>query len=115
MIGCKVKIIKTGELKKIIETEEVGGVSIFYMDDNTSYCYGEINPIEDNPTNMNEIDRKNINLNKELVVGIFQSDIESLKVSMKKLCDDLYNKKKKKKNTKTIKLFGWTITFSKSK
>jgi hypothetical protein len=115
MVGYKVKIIKTGELKKIIETEEIGGISIFYMDDNTSYCYGEIQPIGDNTTNINEIDKKSISLNKELVVGIFQSDIESLKVSMKKLCDDLYDKKKKKKNIKTIKLFGWTITFSKSK
>lgn len=115
MVGCNVKIIKTGELKKIIETEDVGGVSIFYMDDNTSYCYSEIHPIEDNPTNINEIDKKSINLNKKLVVGILQSDIESLKVSMKKLCDDLYSKKKIKKTTKTINLFGWTITFSKSK
>jgi hypothetical protein len=115
MVGCKVKIIKTGEFKKIIETEDVGGVSIFYMDDNTSYCYGEIHSIEDNPTNINEIDKKSINLNKKLVVGILQSDIESLKVSMKKLCDDLYSKKKIKKTAKTINLFGWTITFSKSK
>ena len=115
MGGEKVIIKSTGETKIINDYELIDGVEIFYMSDNTSYSSESLEFISTHDFTEGNLVESHL---------IAQSICMSKKVTEStdnfiiSLCDSslsVRNTFRKKKKTKTIKIFGWTITFSKSK
>jgi hypothetical protein len=111
MQNKKVQILKTGQTKYISEIENINGVDILYMTDKTSYSETEILMVEVEPILINQE-----SFSDALIDTICNSK-RNYDAGMKMMSDLMSNNKKNNvsiKKTKTIKLFGWTITFSKS-
>jgi len=118
MKSSLVKILLTDEIKTISEIEEIDGVELYYMSDGTSYEKNQLSfqfeQSIDNIENIisNSLTKKN-NRNTSLDDGMinFINDVMEFSENhrRKKI------KKQKKTTTKQFKIFGWTITFTKSK
>jgi hypothetical protein len=116
MVGSKITIVKSGEIKIISEIENIDGVDIFYMSDGTSYDYPKISFDNSIDGLLKKINYEN-NLNKDIDSYIKNLDkkVEDFAQALSYcLIRDNKCQNKKIKKTKTIKIFGWTITFSKS-
>jgi hypothetical protein len=109
MVGSKIKIIKNGEIKIISEIEIIDGVEIFYTDSGESLTEKQFVYYETLIFSVPESQK----------VAEFVSYSENNKIAFHNLFSEtakyLPRKKSYNKKTKTIKIFGWTITFSKSK
>lgn len=106
MVGCKVKMIDTGKKNIISEIERISGVEIFYMSDGTSCDSSKFEFL----TLEELILEKSIISKKEISRNIANSLFEY--ISKQKLEKENMLKTNR---TKTFKIFGWTITFTKSK
>jgi hypothetical protein len=105
MVGYQVKMIETGRYKTISEVEKIDGVDIFYMSDGTS-CDSSSFKVR----GLDELLRDRINLYcKDYAENFVTSLIELDKKNQTESNKGLKNK------PKTFKIFGWTITLSKSK
>lgn len=118
MIGFEVKIKKTKEIKIVSEIENIEGVDIFYMSDSSSYVSDEFvickDYVVEDTKKLNDTDLAslmNTKRNRDAFFKICDRILEGEKKREEN--KNILNKKKKK--TKTIKIFGWTITFTKSK
>jgi hypothetical protein len=113
MVGSKIKIVKNGEIKIISEIETIDGVDIFYMTDNTSYSLSEIHRIETEPISLCE------KISEPQLIDTVINSKNNYNAGMKMMADlaSQTTKKilKKEKRQISFKIFGWTITFSKSK
>jgi len=128
MVGSKIKIVKNGEIKIISEIEIIDGVEIFYMTDNTSYSSSEFSANnleitkEESQTFVEKYEYANEFEKDKFLKNLIGSPKENSEKLSKlvELC--LKNQKivvpktiNRKKKIKSINIFGWTITFSKSK
>jgi hypothetical protein len=117
MKSSLVKILLTDEIKTISEIEEIDGVELYYMSDGTSYEKNQLSfqfeQSIDNIENIisNTLTKKN-NRNTSLDDGMinFINDVMEFSENhrRKKI------KKQNKTTTKQFKIFGWTITLTKS-
>jgi hypothetical protein len=109
MVGSKIKIVKNGEIKIISEIEIIDGVDIFYTESGESFTEKQFVYCETSVFSVSESQK----------VTEFVLYSKNNKIAFNNLFSEtakyLPQKKSNKKQTKTIKLFGWTITFSKSK
>jgi hypothetical protein len=106
MVGRKVKVVGTGKQVMISEIELINGVEIFYMSDGTSCDSSKFELL----TLEELVLEKIILTKKEIASNIAKSFLEHS--NKKKLEEESLLKTDK---PKTFKMFGWTITFSKSK
>jgi hypothetical protein len=118
MVGYQVKMIETGRYKTISEVEKIDGVDIFYMSDGTSCVYSQFSLDETIDGLLQRIKyEKNLNVDTQNYVSNLKENINlfaktfafSLNRDLKRMRDE------EKSKTRTFKVFGWTITFSKSK
>jgi hypothetical protein len=111
MEELEVIINKTEEVKTVIESEYVSDVKILYMTDGTSYSESETRIAE--PVDvLKDFLKNNPEVVKKCVDSIYQEEIEKMDMEWNDTLDEILNKKTK---TRTFKIFGWTITLSKSK
>ncbi len=114
MIGTQIKIAGTEEYKTISEIETISGVDIFYMSDNTSYPYHKL------IFTQKILDQlKKYKYERKLGFDVDKCN-ESLGTCMDNFAFHFVKalesvRDQKKTTTKQFKIFGWTITFTKSK
>lgn len=104
MLDNLVIINSDKSIKQICESEKVSDVEIFYMTDNTSFVSSEFETFDSYlKRNADVYFNMNINLKENYLVFLGEQ--------RKKYLMDVKSKSK----TKSVNIFGWTISFSKSK
>ena len=121
MVGSKIKIVKNGEIKTISEIETIDGVDVFYMSDGTSYVGKQISfdyydsySERNNEKIITETFEKSFSKNESLNNGMI-SFINYVMTTSDEIRKSKQELKKKEKKQSSLKIFGCTITFSKSK
>jgi hypothetical protein len=104
-------INKTEEVKTVIESELISDVKILYMSDGTSYSESETR-IAESVDVLKDFLKNNPEVVKKCTDSIYQEEIERMDREWNNSLDEILNRETK---TRTFKVFGWTITFSKSK
>ena len=104
MLDNLVIINSDKSIKQISESEKISNVDIFYMTDNTSFVSSEFETFDSYLKRNSDIYfNMNINLKENYLVFLGEQ--------RKKYLMDVKSKPK----TKSVNIFGWTISFYKSK
>ena len=115
MKGEKAIIKSTREIKIINDYELIDGVDIFYMSDNTSYSSDSLEFLNSHDFTEDDLVNSHLLTQSICMYKKFTESTYNFIISLSDYSLSVRNTFRKKKKTKTIKIFGWTITFSKSK